>query len=63
MYTVIKRDGKITDFDLKKIANNQRTSLIHEGMQFDVDVLNQERQRIARAMRRNGCYYFNAFTN
>ena len=44
--------------ELKQIAENQRYSLVHEGMQFDVDVLNQERQRIARAMRRNGCFYF-----
>ena len=43
--------------ELKQIAQDQRT-LISEGMQFDVDMLNQERQRIARAMRRNGCYYF-----
>ena len=43
--------------ELKQIAQNQRR-LISEGMQFDVDMLNQERQRIARAMRRNGCYYF-----
>ena len=44
--------------ELRHIAKNQRASLIHEGMHFDIDVLNQERQRIARAMRRNGCYYF-----
>ena len=43
--------------ELKQIAQDQRR-LISEGMQFDVDMLNQERQRIARAMRRNGCYYF-----
>lgn len=43
--------------ELKQIALDQRR-LISEGMQFDVDMLNQERQRIARAMRRNGCYYF-----
>ena len=43
--------------ELKQIAQDQRR-LIREGMQFDVDMLNQERQRIARAMRRNGCYYF-----
>ena len=43
--------------ELKQIAQDQRR-LISEGMQFDVDMLNQERLRIARAMRRNGCYYF-----
>ena len=58
-YIVWRYNVNFSQDDLKKIANNQRTSLIHEGMQFDVDVLNQERQRIARAMRRNGCYYFN----
>ena len=46
--------------ELLHIAQNQRNSLVYEGMQFDVDVLNQERQRIARAMRRNGCFYFDA---
>lgn len=44
--------------ELRQIAESQRSALVREGMQFDVDVLNQERQRIARAMRRNGCYYF-----
>lgn len=43
---------------LKEIAQDQRVSLVYEGMQFNVDILNQERQRIARAMRRNGYFYF-----
>lgn len=44
--------------ELDQIAKNQRGALIYEGMQFNVDLLDQERQRIASIMRRNGCYYF-----
>lgn len=44
--------------DLQQIATSERFRLLHEGMRFDVDAMNQERQRVASAMRRNGCYYF-----
>ena len=44
--------------DLKSVAQNQRQSLIHNGMQFDADLLNQERQRVASTMRRRGYFYF-----
>lgn len=44
--------------DLNEIANNPRNMLIQEGMQFDADVLNQERQRVASEMRRRGYFYF-----
>jgi outer membrane protein assembly factor BamA len=44
--------------DLQRIAADERLRLVREGMRFDVDVLNQERERITRAMRRNGCYFF-----
>ena len=44
--------------ELQQIAQDPRKSLIHEGMQFDADVMDQERQRVASAMRRNGCFYF-----
>jgi outer membrane protein assembly factor BamA len=57
-YIIRRYDVLFQQNELKQIAENQRTSLIHEGMQYNVDVLNQERQRIARAMRRHGCFYF-----
>ena len=44
--------------DLNEIVNNPRNTLIQEGMQFDADVLNQERQRVASEMRRRGYFYF-----
>ena len=44
--------------ELQQIAANERLRLVREGMRFDVDVLNQERERIAKTMRRNGCYFF-----
>lgn len=56
-YTVRRYRVDFQQEELKQIAQSQR-SLVREGMQFDVDVLNQERQRIASAMRRNGCFYF-----
>lgn len=43
--------------DLKEIAGSRRT-LVSEGMIFDSDILDQERDRIARGMRRRGYYYF-----
>lgn len=42
-----------------RIATNQRTMLVHDSMQYDAGVFDQERQRIARLMRRMGYYYFN----
>ena len=57
-YIIRRYNVDFREDELKQVAQNQRTTLIHEGMQFDVDVLNQERQRIARSMRRNGCFYF-----
>lgn len=49
-----------TDFeqsDLQRAATRQ-SSLIHEGMQFNSDEMDEERQRIASSMRRHGYYYF-----
>ena len=43
--------------ELASLANNQRR-LISNGMQFDAGLLNQERQRVASAMRRRGYFYF-----
>ena len=45
--------------DLQGLAQNHRQSLVRSGMQFDAELLNQERQRIASAMRRRGYFYFN----
>lgn len=44
--------------DLQKIANDQRNTLIESGMQFSADLMDEERQRIATAMRRRGYFYF-----
>lgn len=48
----------VTHNDLKNIALNQRHTLLRNGMQFDADLFNQERQRVASAMRRRGYFYF-----
>ena len=44
---------------LKQIAKNEKTTLVSEGMQFDSEVLDEERNRIALAMKALGYYYFN----
>jgi outer membrane protein assembly factor BamA len=36
-----------------------RNTLLKEGMLFDIDVLNEERERITRSLRRQGYYYIN----
>ena len=46
--------------ELLSIATNERLALVSAGDQFDADILNQERQRVASAMRRLGYYYFDA---
>lgn len=46
--------------ELLSIATNERLALVRAGDQFDADILNQERQRVASAMRRRGYYYFDA---
>lgn len=57
-YTIRRYNVDFQQEELQQVAQNQQTALIREGMQFDVDMLNQERQRITSAMRRNGCFYF-----
>lgn len=47
-----------TQKELQTIASDQRNTLIHNGMQFNADLLDQERQRVATAMRRKGYFYF-----
>lgn len=44
--------------ELREIAANTKQSLVKPGMRFDADLLNQERARIASAMRRRGYFYF-----
>ena len=44
---------------LRQIAQNEKTTLVSEGMQFDSEVLDEERNRIALAMKALGYYYFN----
>lgn len=41
---------------LDSISSN---TLIHKGMPFDANILNQERSRITRFLTENGYYYFN----
>lgn len=43
---------------VRTFAMDKEKSLLKEGMYFNSDVLNQERARIEREMRRNGYYFF-----
>lgn len=60
---MVEFDGDMSNWqvgeqEFVRVANDKRWVLIREGMQFDADVLNQERQRVAQAMRRRGYFYF-----
>lgn len=44
--------------ELLRVAQTLRGRFVSDGMQFDADLLNQERQRVASAMRRRGYFYF-----
>ncbi len=57
-YTIRTYSVGFAEHELQQIAQDPRKSLIQEGMQFDADIMDQERQRVASAMRRNGCFYF-----
>ena len=59
-YTIRKYSVDFPHEHLQRIATNHRQIEIQEGMQFDADLLNQERQRVASAMRRDGYFYFDA---
>ena len=59
-YTLRQYTMVLPHSELNNIAHNRRQSLVRPGMQYDADVLNQERQRVASAMRRRGYFYFNA---
>lgn len=43
--------------ELRKVAKSS-DCLVHEGHRFDANILDEERARIASAMRNNGYYYF-----
>ncbi len=57
-YTIRKYTVDFSNKELKTIAENHRATLLSDGMQFDADLLNQERQRVAKSMRRRGYFYF-----
>lgn len=57
-YTIRNYSVRFAEPELQQIAQDQRRSMIQEGMQFDADIMDQERQRVASAMRRKGCFYF-----
>lgn len=48
----------VPDEELSRLAQTHRSRGIVPGMQFDADLLNQERQRVTSAMRRRGYFYF-----
>lgn len=49
------------DPNIDSIMNRRglRNTLLKEGMLFDIDVLDEERERISKLLRRQGYYYFN----
>jgi outer membrane protein assembly factor BamA len=57
-YTVRKYRIKFNDKDLLNIAEDTAKTLVKEGMLFNVDLLNSERERITKEMRQLGYYYF-----
>lgn len=67
-YSIVARDpyyigqyvANFSHPELQSIANNPRYTLIKTNTRFDSDLLNQERQRVASAMRRRGYFYFDA---
>jgi hypothetical protein len=58
-YTIASYDVYFQHPELMSVAQTFSSEL-RSGMQFDADMLNQERQRVASAMRRRGYYYFDA---
>lgn len=49
---------RFADKTLLSVAEDTAKTLVKEGMLFDVDALNSERERITREMRQQGYYYF-----
>ena len=58
-YTIASYDIYFQHQELMSVAQSFSNG-VRPGMQFDADMLNQERQRVASAMRRRGYYYFDA---
>ena len=60
LYTVNHLAYNIDDLTINQhIMADTVNSLLHEGMPFDVNVLDAERQRIAKRLLNNGYYKFN----
>lgn len=57
-YIVRSYTVRIDNPELKAIAKSEKTTLVYEGMLFDADELDHERERITKAMRALGYYYF-----
>lgn len=57
-YEIRNYSVKLDHAELLEIARSRRHKLLNQGMQFDADILNQERQRVASTMRRLGYFYF-----
>jgi len=57
-YTLHSYTIDLPDSNLVEIASDPDRSLVEKNMNFDLDVLGNERQRIANQMRRIGYYYF-----
>jgi outer membrane protein assembly factor BamA len=58
-YTLRNYNVDINDSIVKRIALDTLRTLIRSDMPFDVDVLNDERERIANRLRQIGYYNFN----
>lgn len=59
-YTVDRIEYNISDEKLREyIYNDTIHSLLHTGMRFDVNVLDEERQRITQYLQNRGYYRFN----
>ena len=61
MYFIRNIKREIADSALNAIINNADTanSLLHQGMQYNSSVLNNERNRITSTLRNMGYYHFN----
>lgn len=58
-YVIENYDVQVQDSFLNSIAGDSARSYVNRNMNFDVDVLNAERDRIASRMREQGYYNFN----
>lgn len=58
-YSIGNYSVNVSDSLLTQIASDTARSLIRPGMLFDVDVLNNERERVTSRLRERGFYKFN----